>query len=793
MKSIKLVIVLIAILFLGLTKPYAQSKGIEVKGEVVDAESKEPVAYATIAIVNAENNQIITGSVSDNNGNFLLETTNLHVYFEVSFMGYQKVSVKDFKIENGSVDLGTILLSQNAQMMDEVKIQGEKSTVEFKLDKRVFNVGKDISSTGMGALEVLNNVPSVNVDIEGEVSLRGNTGVQMLIDGKPSVLADEGSNALSSISADMIEKIEVITNPSAKYDAEGTSGIINIVLKKDEKKGLNGSVSLNTGIPDNHSVGISLNTRADKFNFFTQFGGGYRTHPGTSKTINSDLVDNTSLESIGDKEKHEQFYNITLGTDYYINKLNMLTLSGNYAYEFEDETSDLDYTQFDASDLVSSMWRRSQTTDGNNPKWQFDLQYKKQFQNNKDHVLLASAQGNFFGKDQTSDYVNSSDSDVDLDDDQKITTDFQETNYNFKLDYTNPISEAFSLEAGGVYTINDVGNDYAVNNFTDNNWILDSDLSNNFEFMQKVLGIYSTLSFEMSRWGVKAGLRMENSSVNTVLTNTNVKNSQSYTDLFPSIHASYKLSGSVSLQAGYSKRIYRPRLWDLNPFYNVSNSYSIRTGNPDLLPQYADSYELTGILTYDKLSLSSSVYYLYTTNVIERISSYEDGVSISMPLNIGTNRKLGLSVNGKYSPKKWFTLTGDVNYGTYTREGDYNDESFDMSADQWSSKMTGKFKLPADIDLEITGNYQSAYETVQGEVAESVFADAGLRKKILKGKLVVNLNVRDVFESRARESYVYQPEYNLYSYSDRGRYITFGVSFGFGKGEAMYYSGGRRR
>ncbi len=792
MKNIKTLWILLLVFVTGATVLNAQNKGIQVNGKVIDANSREAISYATVAIVNAENNQMITGTVSDDNGDFTISSAAPNVYFEVSFMGYQKVDVKDFEVTNGQINLGTIGLSQDAQMMDEVTVQGEKSTVEFKLDKRVFNVGKDISSTGMGALEVLNNVPSVNVDLEGTISLRGNTGVQMLIDGKPSVLADEGSNALGSISADMIEKIEVITNPSAKYDAEGTSGIINIVLKKDEKKGLNGSVSLNTGVPNNHSVGVSLNTRTDKFNFFTQFGGGYRTYPGTSKTINTDLVNNTSLESIGESTKNEQFYNITLGTDYYINKWNMLTLSGSYAYEFEGETQDLDYTQYNSSNLATSMWHRSQSTDGDNPKWQFDLQYKKQFKNNKDHVLLASAQGNFFGKDQTSDYVNSSDTEMDLDDNQNIKTDFHETNYNFKVDYTNPLSEAFSLEAGGVYTINDVGNDYTVNNFTNNTWVLDNDLSNNFEFTQKILGLYSTLSFEKNRWGLKAGLRMENTSVNTVLTNTNEKNTQNYTNLFPSIHTSYKLSGKASLQAGYSKRIYRPRLWDLNPFYNVSNSYSIRTGNPDLLPQYADSYELTSILTYNKLSLSSSVYYLYTNDVIERISTYEDGVSISMPSNIGTNKKLGVSINGKYTPKKWFTLTGDINYGTYTREGDFEGESFDMTADQWSSKMTGKIKLPADFDLEITGNYQSAYETVQGEVAESVFADAGLRKKVLKGKLVFNLNVRDIFETRARETYVYQPEYNLYSYNDRGRYVTFGVSFGFGKGDAMYYSGGKR-
>ncbi len=769
----------------------AQNTTITIEGNLLDADTQQPISYATVAAVSSETKKVITGTITDDNGKFSFNSHDNNIYVELSFMGYEKKTISDFEIAGNTINLGTVLLKQDAQLMEEVMVQGEKSSVEFKLDKRVFNVGKDISSTGMAALEVLNNVPSVNVDLEGTITLRGNSGVQMLIDGKPSVLADEGSNALGTITSDMIEKIEVITNPSAKYDAEGTSGIINIVLKKEEKKGTNGSVSINTGIPDNHSIGISVNKRANKFNLFTQLGGGYRTYPGYSETINTDLTSGTRLESKGDSEKHEEFYNLTLGTDYYINPFNILTLSGNVAYEFEDETSDIKYTNFDAPENITS-WKRDEVTTAENPKYQFDLQYKKQFKDNEDHVLLASAQGNFFGKDQTSDYTNSSLYNIKLDDNQNIKTDFYQANYTYKLDYTDPVTDAFLIEAGAAYTINDVGNDYSVFNYTDNAWIQDMSLSNNFELNQKVLGAYGTLSYEFNKWGVKAGLRLENTNLSTVLTTTNEENNQNYTNLFPSIHTSYKLSGALSLQAGYSKRIYRPRLWDLNPFNNIRNTYSIRTGNPDLQPQYADSYELTGILTYDKLSLSASLYNLYTTDVIERVSTYEDGVSISKPLNIGTNNKTGLSINGKYTASKWLTLNGDFNYGTYTREGSYNSESFDMTADQWSSKLTAKFKLPADIDFEMTGNYSSDYETFQGEVSGSIFADAGIRKKIAKGKVVLNLSVRDLFETRSRESLVEQTDYSLYSFDERGRYVTFGVSFGFGKGDAMYYSGGKR-
>ena len=241
----------------------------------------------------------ITGVTTELDGEFKVETNATDFYIEISFIGFENKTITEFSIKNGKVSLGQIYMSENNQELEEVVVRAEKSTTEFRLDKRVFNVGKDLSSTGASALEVLNNVPSVNVDIEGAVSLRGSSGVQILINGKPSVLASEQGNALGTITADMIDKIEVITNPSAKYDAEGTSGIINIVIKKEERKGINGSVSINTGFPQNHSIGLSLNRRTEKFNLFSQVGVGYREMPNDSENINRDLVNGKTVYSNG--------------------------------------------------------------------------------------------------------------------------------------------------------------------------------------------------------------------------------------------------------------------------------------------------------------------------------------------------------------------------------------------------------------------------------------------------------------------------------------------------------------
>lgn len=766
------------------------SQEITFSGSIIDRESGTAVPYATVAAISSSSSNMISGTTSDFEGNFNLVSDSVDVFIQISFLGYETLEVRDFPKSSSSVDLGQISIAPNTQQLEAAEVEVERSVVEFKLDKRVFNVGKDISSTGMSAMEVLGNVPSVNVNIEGQVSLRGSTGVQILINGKPSVLTDEGSNALGSITADMIESVEVITNPSAKYQAEGTSGIINIILKKEEKTGFNGSISVNSGIPDNHSIGVSLNRRTENFNFFTQFGVGYRSMPRFNESINGNPVDDTEIRSKGTEYRNENFYNITLGTDYYLNDRNIITLAGSFAYEIEEQPSETEFSFYDAGVLQES-WRRNESTEATNPKYQYDLQYKREFKDDEDHILLFSTLGRFFGKDLSSSFTNTSIFGNEEYSNQLTETNFYQADYTFKLDYTDPINDVYTLETGALYEINDVGNEYAVFNEEAGEFVADSGLTNTFEYYQQVLGVYATGAYEKDKWGVKVGLRAEHTDLQTLLKTTGEENDQLYTNLFPSLHTSYKISPLFSLQAGYSKRIFRPRLWDLNPFFNIRNNFNIRRGNPELEPEFADSYELTGIFIFEKLSLNSSIYYLYTTNVNERISMVEDNVNVTMPVNLGSRAKTGFEFNGKYTPYKWLVVNGDVNVGVFQRRGVFQDQNFDFNANQWSSRMTAKFKLPRNIDLEVSGDYQSDVQTVQGEQSGFASMDAGIRKKLWDGKAIVNVSVRDIFASRIRETTIDRSDFYLYNFSQRGRFITFGASFSFGKGEAMTYSGRR--
>ena len=771
----------------------AQQGTVTIKGTVVEESSGQPIAYATVMVGDNETKKPIDGTTTMDNGSFSLETDASDYYIEVSYLGFKTKTFGPPPTQSQTIDLGRVALSEDAEQLQEVVVQGEVSRTEFKLDKRVFNVGKDLSTTGASALEVLNNVPSVNVNIEGRISLRGSQGVQILINGKPSIIASEEGNALGTITADMIEKIEVMTNPSAKYDAEGTSGIINIVLKKEERKGLNGSISVNTGAPDSHSVGVSLNRRTENFNLFTQLGLGLRDMPNDLETRNVDLINNTTILSNGTEYRNETYYNFVLGTDYHINDNNVLTLSGNFAMEIEDQPSNTSFVALDSDNAISSEWERTEVTDAKNPKFQYELQYKKDFENHEDHTLLFSGLGNFFGKDQSSEFLNTTISGDDNDSRQQTRTDFKEAIFTFKLDYTNPITDEWTLETGAQYVMNDVSNDYEVNNFTNGAFVNDPGLTNVFEFDQKVLGVYGTGSYEGKKWGIKGGLRLEQTDQNTLLVTTSSANDQNYSNFFPSLHSSYKFSDKVSIQAGYSKRIYRPRMWDLNPFFNIRNNYSVRQGNPDLQPEFTDSYEVTSIYILGPASINFGVYHRYTTDVIERITTFENNVSTSKPDNIGTNRATGIEFNAKYSPAKWLTLNGDFNYNQFQRDGIFETTVFDFSNEQWTSKLMTKIKLPSDFDLEMTGNYQSSYQTVQSDVSDMLFMDMGLRKNIMKGKAVLNLSVRDLFASRVDESQIAQASYEVYNRRQRGTFVALGFSYGFGKGEAMQYSGQQRR
>jgi len=783
------------LLYLALTtlSLYSQKTELIISGTVLDSITKVPIESASVLILNVDSNQIISGITTNSKGFFKINAFDQNILLEIRSIGYENKIFKEF--EGGVVDLGSIYLKEQINMLNEVEVRAEKSTTEFRLDKRVFNVGKDLSSTGASAYEVLENVPSVTVTIEGEVSLRGNSGVQILINGKPSVLADQSGNALGSITAEMIEKVEVITNPSAKYEAEGTAGIINIVLKKEEREGLNGSFTLNSGSPQNNSAGLSINRRTEKFNIFSQLGYGYRKLPSMfrNSNLNSDTKD--LIKTKGTNYRNEEYYNLILGTDYYINNQNVITLSGYYAFEDENQPSNTNVKIFqNLTDLISE-WDRFETTTAGNPKYQYEFVYKRDFLDNEDHTLIFSATGNLFTKEQSSEFTNKTVQGNSAFNDQKTKTDYGQINHTLKIDYVKPFSEKWEIEIGAQFTDNDISNDFEVQDELDGLWVTDLGLTNDFDFRQKVLGLYGTGSFESEKWGIKLGLRREHTNIETNLINSNLSNNRDFADLFPTFHSSFKLIKKLSIQAGYSRRIYRPVLWQLNPFFNIRNNFNIRKGNPNLRPEYSDSYELAAIYNISGLSINCSFYKLNTKDEITYVTTLQNNISETAPENLGTNNANGIEVNGKLEIGKKIVITSDFNLNRFNRRGVWGTQNFNFNGTRWSSELRSKIKFPKDLDAELTLNYLSDYRTVDGERGPSRNLNFGIRKKIVGGRGVINLIVRDIFATRVRESRAIRSNFIVDNWSTSGTFFSLGFSYGFGKGEAMEYQskGGRRR
>lgn len=785
----RFILTIISLLILSVVHSQAELT-IEISGRVVDKASKSPIEFATVLAVDTSTQSILQGVVTDGNGDFILEVTDSVFFIKIRQMGFNELLISEFSINNSILNLGDIQLESTFQDIDDVTVRAERSQTVFKLDKRIFNVGKDLASSGGSALDVLNNVPSVEITLEGAISLRGNSNVQILINGKPSVIASGSTNALGTITADMIDRIEVVTNPSAKYDAEGTSGIINIVLRKEKRQGTNGSFTVNTGFPNNHSVGLSLNHRREKLNIFTQLGAGRRTFITNSigESINRTPT-YTRLTNSGHDEKNETFINILLGADVHFNKLNTLTISGHYAYEWEDQYSNTNYQLLNHDQLNSGKMLRTDTTKAINPKWQYDIRYTKDFKNGEDHQLTISVLGSYFGKDKTSFYNNSLATGNFSNLRQYSGADFKEGEYVFQADYSRPILKSMRMDVGAKYQLNDISNDYYFSDLINNSWVTNTGFTNLFEYTQQVLAGYMTYAVEIKKIGIQAGLRYEHSDILTHLKTTQESNQQNYGNFFPSAHASYNFSKKTSMQLGYSRRISRPGLWELNPFNSLQDNFNISNGNPNLTAEYTNSFELSTIHNWNKASISLIGFYSQTTDIISEWITVIDNISYSSPQNIGVSNNLGVEVTAKIKPSKWLSLLADGNWIYFDRTGIFQGTSFDFNSSFWEVRLQSNFKLPWEMELQWSMRYQSAEKDVFQEQLENYFADFGLRKKVLKKRGVINLSVRDVFSSRRYTTQARTESYYFYSNHQRGRYIVIGFSYSFGKGEAMEFSG----
>ncbi|MEZ4957739.1 MAG: TonB-dependent receptor [Saprospiraceae bacterium] len=735
---------------------------VTITGKILDASTKALLEFATITLFRQQDSTMVTGAISETNGGFSLEARPGRYFIQVDFIGFQSSTLNDVIVpaDKRFLELGEISLSTEASVLDAIEVRAEKSTMQLSLDKKVFNVGKDLANSGGTAADVLDNVPSVTVDVEGNVELRGAGGVRILVDGKPSgLIGISNSDGLRNLPANMIDRIEVVTNPSARYEAEGMSGIINIVLKKDRKKGLNGSFDLTGGLPKELGAALNMNYRRDKFNFFSSYSIRNRRGPGFGNLYQEFYKDGTTFitENNSRRTRGGISNNIRFGADYYFNESNILTTAFNYRYSNDDNFNRIQYRDYvnDLSNLVEFTERTDDEVE-KEPNLEYSLTYKKLFER-KNHELTfdfryqdeeESESSVFVEKHFLSDEITPSG----IPDLQQRSKNVEgNSNLIFQMDYVFPFSNDGKLEAGLRSGIRNIKNDFKVEQVEDAQWVALDNFTNNLLYDENIHAAYTTYGNKFGKYSFQAGLRAEYSEVRTELVQTNEINPRDYFNFFPSVFLGYEINEKNTFQVSYSRRIRRPGFWELNPFLTFSDARNIWGGNPDLNPEYTNSYEAGYLKYFEKGSLTSSVFYRHTNDVIERIQMVtSDTSSETRPRNLSTREDYGLEFTFSFDPTKKWRLNGNVNFFRSQTNGEFEGQDFSADTYTWFGRLSSRVTVFKKVDLQVNFNYRAPRKNTQGKSLAMWNVDPAASMDILKGKGTLTLSVRDLFNTRLR-------------------------------------------
>jgi outer membrane receptor protein involved in Fe transport len=746
----------------------------KITAKVVDASNNQTVPFASAIVIDRKTKAVVKGAQTDVDGNLVMTGLPKGVFsFKVSYLGYQTMVRDSISISdtNKEIKFGTINMKPSkGTALNEVTITAPKSTIQMGIDKKIFSVDQSLVSEGGSASDLLQNVPSVQTDIEGNVSLRGSSGVRVLIDGKPSLIA--GGNVaqiLQSIPASSIESVELITNPSAKYDAEGQSGIINIVLKKNKKLGLNGSVALTAGNQDNYNANTNVSFQNSKVNLYGNYsyrygnrlGGGYNN---ITYLDGSDLrVPTGYADQITDSKSNDKGHNLKAGIDYYLTDKSVLSFSGGFNVRNNDRSELLTINRLYSDRSPLQLSNRNNSNVGTGGSYDLNLDYSLKFTKPKEELTF-----------------NFSFSEGDNDNDQIYNTDVYNVNglpvtsylniqnndnfgynknYNIQTDYTLPLGQFGKIEAGYRSQIRfSESNQIAKNSdvFT-GEYITNLALSNLFNSKDQVHAVYFNYQNQIKNFGYQIGLRGEDATLDTRLGTYQPDGSivytpgkVAYTRIYPSVFLTEKFKGDQQVQLSYSRRVNRPRGWDTNPFLDVSDPLNYRQGNPNLQPEDVHAFELSYSKFWKAVTFTSSAYLRQTNDVIQRVRTdpNDEGITITTPQNLTKSVNSGLELIGRVDVVKAWNFTGNVNLYQSKIEGVPAFGVVENSGFSWNANVTNNFVLPYSITLQIRAEYRAAEVMAQGTRNANFGMDAGAKYDFKDKKSSLSLNVRDVFNSR---------------------------------------------
>ncbi|RDI13285.1 TonB-dependent receptor domain-containing protein [Flavobacterium sp. AG291] len=775
---------------------------VKVTGKLIEQDTKQPLEFANI-IIQTTSNVTVNGGLTDAKGEFSLEVPAGTYNIKYDFISFKTVVISN-KIITEDTNLGTTAMASDATQLSEIAITAERSTVEIKLDKRVYTVGNDMMVKGGTVSDVLDNVPSVSVDAEGNVALRGNQSVTILIDGRPSTMA--GSNVaevLRLLPADSVDKVEVITNPSARYDAEGGGGIINIVLKKGKADGFNGSVVATTGDPANHGVSTNLNFRSENFNIFSNIGYNYRKNPGNSMNNTKYLNEDNSAKSYTDEKRENvrerEGYNASFGLEYFLTKKTTWTNSVNIRRNTGGNDTDTYYQNYDADHVFTSTRYRNNNEDTNETNVNYSTNLIHKF-NDKGHELKIDGSISM-SKDDNLSGISNTTLGSDTTTYQRTLNNQEENRSLLQADYVLPIGQNSKFEAGYRGSFSTLDNDARAENLVDGNWANDPNYSNYLEYKEKVNALYTQFGSKAGKFSYLLGLRWEDSNIDVNLLSTGEYNNKNYNNFFPSAFLTYEFNQNTNASINYSRRINRPRGRFLNPFSGLESNINIFKGNPDLNPSYTNAIDLGFLKKWSQLTLSSSAYVNLTDapfQFIRRLNGLyveDTPVIITSPTNIGKEFRFGFEFNVNYNPFKWWRINSNFNFYRNQTDGDYSYSYFDQKTQQtvnayldlnssgasWTTRINSKISLPYKIDWQLNGNYEAPQNTSQGRRVGVASANTSFSKDVLKDKGTIGLSIQDIFNSRKMkfETFINGESSSYSEMQWRQRQVTLSFTYRF--------------
>jgi len=741
-----------------------------IKGLIIDSNTQQPMEYANIAIYNKRDSSLVTGGITNSNGQFEIGGLAFGVYYaEANFIGYEKVSLPEFRIipTNQTVDIGKLTLNSSSVEMEGIDVVADRQRIEYQIDKKVVNVSQDINAAGGTAVDVLENTPSVEVDIDGNVLLRGSSSFTVLIDGRPSVLS--GNDALRQLPASAIQNIEIITNPSAKYDPDGMAGIINVVLKKNILAGLNGIVNAMVGTGDKYRTDIMLNYRTKKSNLF--FGADWNEDNSYGRFFAEREVfgqDTTQfLLSEGNRDFLRNGFNFRAGVDFFLTEKATLTVSGTGGQYGSERNGSSWIREYTLPSTVDKYMVNDNLSGREGNVLSTNINFQQKFNEAGTHKLdglFYYSYGDSEDFEDMDEYLSDASHKNNLGFIDRIRSSESEVSneFRFKLDYVKPTGSGGKMEAGLQSTIDREEEFYVFDNYDPaiSNWVNNPLFTNSMMFRRDIHAGYVTWAGNLKKLQYMAGLRGEY----TFREIDQAKIADPFTinrfDLFPTGHLSIQATGSMQIMASYSRRINRPSGGDLDPFPSYMNQYTIRTGNPALKPEYTGSYQLSLIQRFGSSFISGELFYRSTNNLISRIQELRDGIIYLTSTNVNQDFSLGTEIMGNFNLTKWFLLNTSVSVFNYRIEGELNGRNIDSESTNYSLRMNGTFKVSEDSRIQWTSFYRGPSVQAQGESSSMFFSNISYRQELMKKKLTATLSLRDVFGTSKFEGKTYTPDFN---------------------------------